>query len=161
VTASSGSVARIAIGRGRAIGLDLGEVRIGVAVSDSDRRVARPHSVLRRSGDRARDHRAVTSIVEEYGAALVVVGLPLSLSGRSGPAADRARDEAAQLAGVVGVPVELWDERLSTVEATRVLRGPTARTPRRSASRRGQVVDDVAAAIILQAWIDARPNATR
>jgi putative pre-16S rRNA nuclease len=136
---------------GRVLGIDLGTKRIGVAISDPDRRVATPIEVLTRSGDRARDHRAIAALVEEWEAERVVVGLPLSLSGKMGPAATAAVAEAEELAAVVGVPVETSDERLTTVTADRTLMAMNLR-----ADARRRVVDKVAAAVILQTWLDAR-----
>lgn len=137
----------------RVLGLDLGSRRIGVAVSDPTGTLASPHAVLERSGDEARDHLAVARIVEEVGATRVVVGFPLSLDGKEGPAAVAARSEAARLAPVVGVPVELFDERLTTVSAHRALseQGMDGRARRK-------VVDQVAAAVMLQAWLEGGPR---
>ena len=135
----------------RVVGIDLGARRIGVAVSDLTGTLATPHAVVERSGDRATDHRRLAELVTELGAERVVVGLPLSLSGASGSAADAAVDEATALAEVVGVPVETWDERLTTVSAERALReGGTRARARRS------VVDQAAAAVLLQSWLDRR-----
>jgi putative holliday junction resolvase len=135
----------------RVVGIDLGSKRIGVAVSDSERRVATPSRVLQRSGDRQRDHRAIREIVEEYDAGRLVVGLPLSLDGSMGPAARAASEEAAELATVVGVPVEVYDERLTTVTADRSLM-----EMKMKADARRRVVDKVAAAVMLQSWLDGR-----
>src|SRR5207248_8210086 len=90
----------------RVVGVDLGERRVGVAVSDSEGRLASPYEVVERSGDPIRDHAQIARIVGETGAATVVVGLPLSLDGTEGPAARAARGEAESLARAVGVPVE-------------------------------------------------------
>ena len=134
----------------RVIGIDLGSKRIGVAVSDSDRALALPSTVIQRSGDRARDHRAIAAIVEEYEAAQVVVGLPLSLDGSMGPAAQAASDEAEELAAALPVPVELYDERFTTVTADRSLM-----EMKMKADARRRVVDKVAAAVMLQSWLEA------
>ena len=93
--------------------------------------------------------------VEEAEADCVVVGLPLSLDGSVGPAAEKALAEVERLGAVLGVPVETYDERLTTVTAERVLReqGVTGR-------RRRQVVDQVAPSVLLQAWLDARSTAS-
>ncbi|MFN2506562.1 MAG: Holliday junction resolvase RuvX [Acidimicrobiales bacterium] len=131
----------------RAVGLDLGEKRIGVAVTAGT--LAMPHAVIQRSGDAKVDHSAVARMVEELGGERLVVGLPLSLDGSHGPAARRAEAEAEELRAVVAVPVELFDERLTTVSATRSL---AAAGVRGRAQRR--VVDQVAAAVLLQAWLD-------
>jgi putative Holliday junction resolvase len=103
----------------RAVGVDLGERRIGVAVSDSGGVLASPYTVVQRSGDVVRDRQALADIVADVGADVVVVGLPLSLSGAAGKAAQAASEEAIALAAVVGVPVATFDERLTTVEAAR------------------------------------------
>jgi putative Holliday junction resolvase len=139
----------------KAVGLDLGERRIGVAVSDRGGTLASPWTVIERSGERTTDHARVASLVAEVGAERVVVGLPVSLQGTEGPAARAARAEAFALAQVVGVPVELADERLTTVTADRALRAGDQRRER-SSSRRRQVVDQVAAAVMLQAFLDRR-----
>jgi putative holliday junction resolvase len=139
----------------KAVGLDLGERRIGVAVSDRAGTLASPWAVIERSGDRGTDHARVAALVAEVAAERVVVGLPVSLQGTEGPAALAAREEALALARVVGVPVDVVDERLTTVTADRALRAD-ARRGRRSGSRRRRVVDQVAAAVILQAFLDRR-----
>ena len=136
---------------GRVLGLDLGTKRIGVAVSDPDRRVATPIEVVARSGDRQRDHRAIAGLVQEWEAERVVVGLPLSLDGSTGPAAQAALAEVDELAAVVGVPVDTADERMTSVTANRALDALDVRGPARR-----KIVDKVAAAVILQSWLDAR-----
>lgn len=133
------------------IGLDLGSRRVGVAVSDPSGTVATPHTVLQRTGDRRADHRAVADLVRDLGAERVVVGLPLSLDGTTGPAARAVEEEVAALANVVGVPVETYDERLTTISAERPMRAAGMR-----AQSRRQVVDKVAAAVMLQSWLDGR-----
>ena len=135
----------------RALGLDLGSKRIGVAVSDRSGTIATPLTVVQRSGSRAQDHRRIAALVEEEEAERVVVGLPLSLSGNLGPAAKGAVAEADQIASVVTVPVETFDERLTTVTADRALM-----EQRMKAQARRRVVDKVAAAVMLQAWLDGR-----
>jgi putative Holliday junction resolvase len=135
----------------RTVGVDLGERRIGIALSDSAGRVATPWTRIDRSGTEAQDHRRLAALVDEAEAECVVVGLPLSLDGSVGPAAQRALAEVERLRGVLAVPVETYDERLTTVTAERALRekGVTGK-------RRRQVVDQVAASVLLQAWLDAR-----
>ena len=135
----------------RVVGVDLGTRRVGVAVSDSGGRVATGHCVLERTGDADADRVALAAVVTELGAEAVVVGLPLSLDGTAGPAARWAEAEARALARVLDVPLHLHDERLSTVAAGRRRiagggRGARGRRP----------VDDAAAAILLQSWLDAR-----
>lgn len=135
----------------RVVGLDLGGRRIGVAVSDPGGTIASPWQVLERTGDRATDHRRLATMVAELGAERVVIGLPLSLTGDRGPAAREAAAEAAALSEELGLPVEVHDERLTTVSATRSLEamGVKGRARRRA-------VDKVAAAVMLQSWLDAR-----
>ena len=136
---------------GRVLGIDLGSKRIGVAISDSEGALALPYDVVARRGDRAQEHRAIRALVDEAGAALVVVGLPLSLDGSVGPAARAALEEVEDLRGALGVPVETFDERLTTVSADRSLMNMNMK-----ADARRRVVDKVAAAVMLQAWLDRR-----
>lgn len=135
----------------RVLALDLGSKRIGVAVSDRSGTIASPRSVLQRSGSRARDHKVIAAMVAEEEAELVVVGLPLNMNGSYGPMAKDAVAEAADLASVVGVPVETFDERLTTVTADRALMEANI-----SAQNRRKLVDKVAAAVMLQAWLDGK-----
>ena len=137
------------IGRGRRIGIDVGSVRVGVALCDPDGLVATPLVTVPRDVEGATDVAAVAAIVAEHGAVGVVVGLPRTLAGREGPAAEAARAFVAVLEPVLDVPVELSDERLTTVVATRQLRA-SGRTGRRQRA----VVDQVAAVGILQGWLD-------
>ena len=132
----------------RAVGVDLGSARIGVAVSDPSGVLASPYEVVRR-GDR--DHVRLREIVEEVGAEVVVVGLPLSLDGHRGQAAQTVESEVAQLRAELPVPVELYDERFTTVTAHQSL----AAAGKRAKARR-EIVDGAAAAVLLQAWLDAR-----
>ena len=135
----------------RALGLDLGTVRIGVAVSDSRGAVATPIEVVTRSRDRAADHRRIRDLVDEWEAEILVVGLPVHLSGAIGVTATSALEEARELRDTVGVPVETYDERLTTVTAERSLVDMQM-----NAVERRRVVDKVAAAVMLQAWLDHR-----
>jgi putative Holliday junction resolvase len=136
---------------GRVIGLDLGSARIGVAVTDSDQTVATGVEVVARSGDRGADHRAIAVLLGEFDAVGVVVGLPLSMSGAVGPAARAVLEEAAQLQAVIEVEVDTVDERLTTVAASRGLRA----SGRKARDQRG-VIDQSAAAVLLQSWVDRR-----
>jgi len=137
----------------RVLGVDLGSRRIGLAVSDPTGTIASPHSVITCSGDPAADRRRVAEVAAEVEAQLVVVGMPLSLSGRDGPASRAAREEATALGAATGLPVETADERLTTVTAERAL---VAGGVRRAA--RKERVDKVAAAVMLQSWLDGRPR---
>ncbi len=137
------------IGVGRVLGLDLGDARIGVAISDPERRLAVPVGTIH-VGQPPGELKAVAALVAEHDATLLVIGLPRSMSGDEGPRAALAREFGAALEAAVRVPIEFQDERLSTVEAERALReaGVTGRERRR-------VVDRSAATVILQAWLDA------
>jgi putative Holliday junction resolvase len=132
---------------GRILGLDLGDVRIGVAISDPDRRLAVPLGVVR-TGAPA-DLKAIRGIVRENDVALVVVGDPLLLSGERGDASHKAAEFASALEAALELPVELEDERLSTVEAERRLRSTGA-----GAHDRRRSVDRTAATVILQSYLD-------
>ena len=158
----------------RVVGIDLGTRRVGVAVSDDRGTVATPHAVLHRTADAEADRAALVAVIRELGAGMVVVGLPLSLDGTVGPAARWAGQEADALAAVLDVPLELHDERLSTVSALRRPPWPersggpgTGRRrpgqPLRSgqAGRSRRPVDDQAAAVMLQSWLDGHPPEPR
>lgn len=135
----------------RAIGVDLGARRIGIAITDGLGMTAEPHATLARRGG-VRDLEAIAAVVRDLDAGTVVLGLPVDPSGEEGPAARRARAFAERLRPVVGVPVEMVDEQFSTVEAEDVLL--EANLSRR---KRKQVIDRVAAAVILRRWLDSRP----
>ena len=128
----------------RILALDVGERRIGVAVSDPTGTLATPHSIIRRRS-KAEDFAAVARLAAELGAERVVVGLPLSLDGSVGPQARRVTRYAQALARTLSVPVELYDERYSTVTADELLAegGRKRRTP----------IDAAAAAVILQDYL--------
>jgi len=138
----------------RVAAVDLGSRRIGVAVSDGTGTLASPRCTVERSGDPDADRASVVAAVLEAGAGHLVVGLPLSLDGRRRRAAVAAEEEATALRALLapeGVDVETFDERLTTVSAERALAaaGRSGRTRRR-------VVDQAAAAVLLQTWLDAR-----
>ena len=140
----------------RILAIDLGTRRIGLAVSDATETLASPRPAIERCGDRERDHRHIAEVAAEEEAGLVLVGLPLSLDGSEGPAATAAREEVEALRAVLDVPVDVHDERLTTVTAHRLLaeQGLDSR-------RRRSVVDGAAAAVLLQAWLDGRRPSTR
>jgi putative Holliday junction resolvase len=133
----------------RALGLDLGTKRIGLATSDISGLIATPHSTLNRSSSVRRDHENIARIVESEEVEIVVVGLPIRMNGELGPAAEAANREAAKLGTVLRVPVIMFDERMTTVAADRALKEANI-----SASRRREFVDRVAAAVMLQTWLD-------
>ena len=143
----------------RILGVDLGTRRIGLAVSDPGERLASPAGTIERSGDPAGDHARLAEVVGDLQAEAVVVGLPLSLSGAVGPAARAVLDEVEELKAVLAVPVHTHDERFTTVTAARGLREARPRAGSRAAARsRRQAgrVDEAAAAVLLQAWLDQR-----
>ena len=136
----------------RALGVDLGERRIGLALSDPTRTVASPHVVLRRAATHDADHRAIVGEARANDVTTIVVGLPLSLSGARGPAA-RATDreiEELRRAAAPGIEVVAHDERLTTITAERSLDEAGLRRGDRTA-----VVDKVAAAVMLQSWLES------
>ena len=135
----------------RALGIDLGSKRIGIAVSDRSGTIASPLTVVHRSGSVKRDHEAIAALVAEEEAEIVVVGLPLNMNGSLGPAAQAATAEANTLASVVGVPVVTFDERRTTVTAQRAMIDARMR-----AEARRRIIDKVAAAVILQNWLDTQ-----
>jgi putative Holliday junction resolvase len=133
------------------MGIDVGAVRIGVALSDPDGLLATPLVTVPRDVDGSTDMAAIAALVAEHGVVQVVIGLPRTLAGREGPAAEAARAFAERLATVVDVPLVFSDERLTTVVATQQLRASG-----RKGRRQRAVVDQVAAVAILQGWLDAR-----
>ena len=136
---------------GRVLGVDLGSRRIGLALSDPAGRVATPHGMIERSGDPAVDRRKILAQAREADASRVVVGLPLSLSGDTGPAARAVLEEVDALRALAGeeFTVETHDERLTTVIAEQGMR--EARVPRRA---RRRTVDSAAAAVMLQSYLE-------
>jgi len=137
----------------RVLGIDLGSKRIGIAASDRSGTIASPLTVLQRCGSQGGDHRNIAKIVVEEEAVAIVVGLPLNMDGSEGKAAQSARAEVERMATVVGVPVYVHDERLTTVAADRVMMEQSM-----NAQARRKVVDKWAAAVILQAWLDSRES---
>lgn len=131
----------------RLMGLDLGERRIGVAVSDPSRVLARGIEVIeRRSVEK--DLEAIARLAEEYEVETIVVGFPRRLNGTAGEEAKKAEAFAAQIEAHLGLPVILWDERLSTVRAARALAEGGKR-------KRRLGIDAVAAVVILQDYLDS------
>jgi putative holliday junction resolvase len=145
--------------RGVRLGIDVGAVRIGVAASDPDGILATPVATVRRDirdttrrDDLPSDMREISRLVREYEAVEVVVGLPVNLAGKEGPAAAATRQYVETLKTVIDpVPVRVTDERMSTVAATRRLSERGVRGKRQRA-----VVDQAAAVEILQSWLDAQ-----
>jgi len=142
----------------RVLGLDLGSRRIGLALSDPDARIASPAGHLDRKGT-TRDVRALCDFVREHEVGRIVVGLPLHLDGRAGEGARSAREFAARLERESGVPVELQDERWTTIEAERAMSEAGPRSPKKRRRQKG-AVDAVAAALILRTYLE-RSGAVR
>jgi putative Holliday junction resolvase len=135
--------------RTRVLGVDYGTVRIGLAVSDPERKIAFPLTTLsRRSRDS--DAAAFRDLIEAEEIGRIVVGLPVHLDGREGQKAQEARAFGQWLAGVTGLPIVFWDERFTTVEAESALWSAGLTSKKRKARR-----DRVAAQILLQAFLDA------
>lgn len=131
---------------GRILGLDIGERRIGVAVSDELGTIASPVGLIRRESDVARE---LKELIIRYDAVRLVAGLPVGLSGREGPQAALVREFTDALASEIDVPLDYWDERLSTAVAERsLIAGGTRR------NKRKDKIDAVAAAVILQGYLD-------
>ena len=134
---------------GRILGLDVGERRIGLAISTPEGRLAVPLRVLERRGDAA-DTEVIAALTREERAEALVIGHPLSMDGSAGAQARRVEAFARLVAKATGLPYQLWDERLTSVQAERAVR---ALRGRRRAS------DDVTAAIILQSYLDRQQQA--
>lgn len=136
------------------MGLDPGQRRIGVALSDEDGRFAQPLSTLSANAKTLMDE--LRELVATWGVSRIVVGLPLTLRGEEGMMAERARRFAGRVAQATGLSVELFDERLSSVSAERVLKEAGL-----SEKRRRPVVDRVAASFMLQTYLDRQHHAAQ
>ncbi len=133
---------------GRALGLDLGEQRIGVAISDDRQSVATPLEVIQ-ANDRTLADARIAALVDEWEPSVIVIGMPYQLDGGEGSAAKRTRAVIKRLSATLSPPIVTYDERLSTVSAHRSL------DDQQVAGRdRRQMVDMVAAQVILQGWMD-------
>jgi putative Holliday junction resolvase len=133
----------------RTLAVDLGTARTGIAVSDELGMLAQPWKTLP-GGEPALE--AVVAASQEIKPVRILVGLPRNMNGTYGPAAENARTFAENLRALVTCPVDLWDERLTTVAAQRALR----ESGRKARDQRG-VIDQVAAQILLQSWLDRAP----
>lgn len=138
----------------RVLGLDVGERRVGIAISDPTGTVVRPLDVLVR-GAREEDLAAISALIAEHDVGLVVIGQPLSLDGTQGPQARRTARYADMLAKGLPVPVVPWDERFSTAIAEEILGESRGKKKRRRARAEGEV-DAIAAAVILQSYLDSQ-----
>ena len=137
----------------RALGLDVGDRRVGVAISDALGITAQPLEVLQRGTPEA-DRAAIEALVAAHEVDRLVVGWPVEMSGKVGRQARRVAAYAEPIAEALGLPLERVDERMTSVQAERALRagGLNGRQQR-------QVVDKIAAALILQSWLDTRSSA--
>lgn len=133
----------------RSLGIDLGSKRIGVAMSDSSGVIASPLTVIARSASHSQDHKKIQELIDEYEVNCVVVGMPLSMSGKIGPAAESAQVEVAEMQAVINVPIYSYDERLTTKTANESMMQANMK-----AQARRRVVDKIAAAVMLQGWLD-------
>lgn len=140
---------------GRVVGVDPGSARVGIAISDDARTIAFPRETITARGGWADAAARVKEALADEDVALLVVGLPLRLDGTEGEAARRARSFGEALGAAFGVEVVFWDERLTTVAAERSL----SEMGRRGAKRR-DVVDQSAATILLQGYLDANTGET-
>jgi putative holliday junction resolvase len=133
---------------GRVLGLDVGARRIGIAVSDPLGITAQGLETLERKNKR-QDYERLAGIIRKYEVREIVVGLPLRMSGAEGTQSEKMRGVAEELHRKFGLPVHLWDERLTSAEANRFLRQSEL-----SIEKRGKAVDRMAAVLILQGWMD-------
>ncbi len=140
----------------RILGLDLGDKRIGVALSDPLGWTAQGLAVIAGAGGTRSDLRRIKELAAKHEVEKVVVGLPLNMDGSAGPRAEKARLFAERLAGALGMPVVLWDERLTTAQAERLL----IEADMKRAGRR-KVIDKMAAVLILQNYLDAAGKGTK
>jgi putative Holliday junction resolvase len=153
------------------IALDVGEARIGVAVSDARGVLASPYTTLHVSRDETQTWTTIQKLIDEIGAEGMIVGLPISLDGHIHAQGKRIQAFGEQLKEHISIPVVFWDERLSTVEAQRLLmerdqfdqegrgrRGHTQRVRSRRKRQKGQEIDALAAAVILQDYLDSRSS---
>jgi putative Holliday junction resolvase len=130
----------------RLLGLDIGEVRIGVAISDELGSIASPLAMIPRKADVIAE---LKKLIVKYMPSRLIVGLPVGLSGREGPQAQATREFAEELAAAVGLPIEYYDERMSSSIAEQTLISQGTRREKRK-----QQIDAMAAAVILQGYLD-------
>jgi len=134
----------------RSMGLDVGDVRIGIALSDQTGLIAQGHATLERSSW-DRDLAYLAEVVETHEVERFVVGNPLNLDGSAGRQAERARDFASRLKEATGLPVVLWDERFTSLSAEKTLIAAGVRR-----KKRRKAIDRMAAAILLQSYLDSQ-----
>ena len=137
----------------KTIGLDLGEKRIGVAVSDDEGRVAIPAGTLAGDKPQAEVIADILELAQQYAAERIIVGMPTSLSGQAGPAAQKVSDFVEALGERSAVEIAVWDERLTTAQAEKAMLADGV-----SHQRRRSNIDKIAAALILQSYLDAHAD---
>jgi len=138
--------------QGRILALDLGKKRIGLALSDELGVTAQGLETLQRTNIRE-DLARLADLASGHGVTLILMGNPLHMSGNSGRGSEHAREFGARLEAVTGIPIQLWDERLTTVQAQRVLRESGI-----SIEKRAKAVDRLAAVILLESYLDSRQS---
>ena len=136
----------------RIIGIDYGQKRIGVALSDCSGTIATPYKVVECKCEKMAINE-ILRICEDTGADKIIVGLPLNMNGSSGKMAESVKSFCDSLRHTTGLPVEKWDERLSSAQAERVLLEGDVRR-----SKRKQVIDKIAAQMILQGYLDSQED---
>ena len=139
----------------RVLGLDVGSKTIGMAVSDPLGITAQGLETIRRTNKRT-DFALLTKVISDYSIVEIVVGYPLRLSGATGTQSEKMQVFAEELRKKFALPVHLWDERLTSSQANRLLRDSEV-----SIKKRGQAVDRMAATLILQSWMEASESALR
>ena len=133
----------------RVLGIDIGSKKIGIAISNQEMTLATPLTVVHRSSQTSEDHETIKGIAHEWEVELLVVGMPLSLDGSLGAAAENVLQEIAHLERNTGIPVDTFDERFTTTTAKQILHDQGV-----SEKEQKNVIDQVAASIILQTWLD-------
>lgn len=137
----------------RTIGLDVGDKTIGVAISDLSATIAQGLTTIKRSSNK-KDFERIKQIINEYEVGMIVVGLPKNMNGTLGPQGQKVLKFVENLKGATNIPVILWDERLTTVQAERVL----IEKADISRAKRKEVIDKLAAVLILQNYLDSQKN---
>ena len=133
----------------RVLGIDIGSKKIGIAISNQEMTLATPLTVVHRSSQTSEDHETIKGIAHEWEVELLVVGMPLSLDGSLGAAAENVLQEIKHLERNTGIPVDTFDERFTTTTAKQILHDQGV-----SEKEQKNVIDQVAASIILQTWLD-------
>ena len=139
----------------RVLGIDIGSKKIGIAISNQEITLATPLTVVHRSSQTSEDHETIKGIAHEWEVELLVVGMPLSLDGSLGAAAENVLHEITHLERNTGISVDTFDERFTTTTAKQILHDQGV-----SEKEQKNIIDQVAASIILQAWLDHKISAS-